>query len=404
MYLAYLFTFFLAASQSNTDIIAKDYESIISFQKAKNFNFRDPMWWKSPIFHQAIATVKPSEKPFNLLQAQNRRNFINLGPLPTFIPPVATPPPPSPPPYSAISTPSLTITFPDLATAFAPLQERTSTAIISIPTPIFMERLARFLVRRYMIEGSHDFGCCASAFASSLLEDLSLFSEPTATTVLSTETVIPVQATGAQRCEVLTLGDEVFTVAGLVSSLNLGAIGPFTAPTLDITLLKPYAVVSPGLIATETNVQPIQAIAHRGTEDESAVDILTFTTLSPGKPPVSSQNSLATITAGQDIATLTLTDCGTAPGGLIKCAQTTFSNCVISAGDQTCNGQIPSSTSTTSEVQSFLRVVPTTLQRGGDIITTNLISGLFRTTLQARASLTTEIPSALPGDFNGDDK
>ncbi|TGO23961.1 hypothetical protein BPAE_0116g00220 [Botrytis paeoniae] len=241
---------------------------------------------------------------------------------------------------------------------------------------------------------------CASAFASSLLEDLSLFSEPTATTVFSTETVIPLQATGAQRREVLTLGDEVFTVAGLVSSLNLGAIESFAAPTPDLTLFKPHAVVSPGLIATETNGQPIQAIARRGTEIDSAVDIPTITTLSPGKSLVSSQISLAIITARQDIATLSLIGCGTAPGGVITCAQTTFSNCVSSAGDQTCNGQIPSPTSTTSEVQSFLRVVPTTLQRGGDIITANLISGLFCTTLQARASLATEVPGALPGEFN----
>ncbi|KAF7960327.1 hypothetical protein EAE96_000014 [Botrytis aclada] len=245
---------------------------------------------------------------------------------------------------------------------------------------------------------------CASAFASSLLEDLSLSSEPTATTIFSTETVIPVQATGAQPREVLTLGDEVFTVAGLASSLNLGALEPFTAPTPDITLFKPHAVVSPGLIATETNSQPIQAIARRGTDDESAVNTPTFTTLSPDTSPIPSHNSPARITARQDIATLILTGCGTAPGGLITCASTTFSNCVSSAGDQTCNGQIPSPTSTTSEVQSFLRVVPTTLQRGGDFITTNLISGLFRTTLQARASLATEIPSAPHGDFNGDDK
>ncbi|KAF7926434.1 hypothetical protein EAE99_005629 [Botrytis elliptica] len=245
---------------------------------------------------------------------------------------------------------------------------------------------------------------CASVFASSLLEDLSLFSKPTATTIFSTETVIPVQATGVQRREVLTLGDEVFTVAGLVSSLNLGAIEPYTAPTPDITLFKPHALVSPGSIATETNGQPIQAIARRGSEDESAVDIPTFTTLSPVQPPVSSQNSLATITARQDIATLTLAGCGTAPGGFITCAQTTFSNCVSSAGEQTCNGQIPLPFSTTSEVQSFLRVVPTTLQRGGDIITTNLISGLFRTTLQARASLATEVPNASHEDFNSDDK
>ncbi|KAF7854146.1 uncharacterized protein EAF02_011764 [Botrytis sinoallii] len=207
-----------------------------------------------------------------------------------------------------------------------------------------------------------------------------------------------------QSIEVLTLGDEVFTVAGLVSSLNLGAIEPFTAPTPDITLFKPHAIFSPGLIATETNGQPIQAIARCGSEDESAVDIPTFTTLSPGKLPVSSQNSLATITARQDIATLTLAGCGTAPGGLITCAQTTFSNCVSSAGEQTCNGQIPLPTSTTNEVQSFLRIVPTTLQREGDIITTNLVSGLFRTTLQARASHTTVIPNASHEDFNSDDK
>lgn len=246
---------------------------------------------------------------------------------------------------------------------------------------------------------------CASAFASSLLEDLSLISEPAATTVLSTETVIPVQATGAQRREVLTLGDEVFTVAGLVSSLNLGVVEPFTAPTPDITLFKPHAVVPPGLIATEINGQPIQAIARRDSEDKSAVDILpTFTTLSASKPPVSSLNPLATTTARQDTATLTLIGCGTAPGGFITCAQTTFSNCVSSAGDQTCNGQIPSPTPTTSEVQSFLRVVPTTLQRGGDIITTNLISGLFRTTLHARASFATEVPDTSYEDFNSDDE
>ncbi|TGO23962.1 hypothetical protein BPAE_0116g00230 [Botrytis paeoniae] len=165
VYLAYLFTFFLAASQSlvlahgfqggdfgtkkqtpttngqltttavvlsinsivttfktsftsrNTDIIAQDYGSTISFQEAKNFNFRDPMWWKSPGLHQAIATVK---------KAQNRRNFINLGPLPTFIPPVTTPPPPSPPPSSAISTSGLTTTVPDLTTAFAVTTIRTN--------------------------------------------------------------------------------------------------------------------------------------------------------------------------------------------------------------------------------------------------------------------------------------
>ncbi|KAF7924737.1 uncharacterized protein EAE97_010688 [Botrytis byssoidea] len=244
---------------------------------------------------------------------------------------------------------------------------------------------------------------CASAFVS-LLEDLGLFSEPIATTVFSTETVIPVQATGVQRREVLTLGDEVFTVAGLVSSLNLGTIEPGTAPTPDITLFKPHAVASLGLIATEINGQPIQAIARRGSEDKSAVDIPTFTALSPGKHPISSQNSLATITARQDVATPTLIGCGIAPGGLITCAQTTFSNCVGSEGDQTCNGQIPLPTSTTSEVQSFLRVVPTTLQKGGDIITTYLISGLFRTTLQARASLATEVPNASREDFNSDDK
>ncbi|TGO52297.1 hypothetical protein BOTNAR_0329g00100 [Botryotinia narcissicola] len=244
---------------------------------------------------------------------------------------------------------------------------------------------------------------CASAFVSSLLEDLDLFSEPTATTVFSTETVIPVQATGAQRREVLTLGDEVFTVAGLVSSLNLGAIEPFIASTPDITLFKPHAVASLGLIATEINGQPIQAIARRGSEDKSAVDIPTFTTLSPGKHPVSSQNSLATITARQDVATPTMIGWGIEPGGLITCAQTTFSNCVSSEGDQTCNGQIPLPTSTTSEVQSFLRVVPTTLQRGGDIITTNLISGLFRTTLQARASLAADVSNASKEDFDSDD-
>ncbi|KAF7914119.1 uncharacterized protein EAF01_000525 [Botrytis porri] len=112
-------TFETIVTSRNTEITAQDYESTITFQEAKNFNFRDPMWWKSPIFHQALATAKPIEKSFSILQAQNRRNFINLGPLPTFIPRVTTPSPPSPPLSSAISTSSLTITFPDLTTAFA---------------------------------------------------------------------------------------------------------------------------------------------------------------------------------------------------------------------------------------------------------------------------------------------
>ncbi|KAF7914118.1 uncharacterized protein EAF01_000524 [Botrytis porri] len=223
--------------------------------------------------------------------------------------------------------------------------------------------------------------------SSVVLLHLGLFYEPTATTVFSTKTAIPVQATGAQRRELLTLGDKGFAVSGLVSSLNLGAIEPSPAPIPDITLFKPHAVVFPGLVATETDGQPIQAIVRRGTEEESAVDIPTFTTLSSGKPPVSTQNSPATITARQNITALTLIGCGTAPGGLITCARTTFNNCVSLAGGQTCNGRIPSPTSTTNEVQSFLWVAPTTLQRGGDTITTKLISGLFRTTLQARASL-----------------
>ncbi|TGO08248.1 hypothetical protein BTUL_0219g00170 [Botrytis tulipae] len=293
--------------------------------------------------------------------------------------------------------------------------ETTFTTIITPKDESITKRITSTPISQSLLHRENRFESEISVINSAISDDCTqlktfqgvqvfiCFPSRTATTVFSTETVIPVQATNAQRREVLTLGDEVFTVAGPVSSLNLGAIEPVTAPTPDITLFKPQAVASLGLIATEINGQPIQAIARRGSEDESAVDIPTFTTLSSGKPPVSSQNSLATITARQHVVTPTLIGCGTAPGGLITCAQTTFSNCVSSAGDQTCNGQIPLPTSTTSEAQSFLRVVPTTLQRGGDIITTNLISGLFRTTLQARASLATEISNASHEDFISDD-
>ncbi|KAJ8058723.1 hypothetical protein OCU04_012894 [Sclerotinia nivalis] len=96
---------------------------------------------------------------------------------------------------------------------------------------------------------------CASDIAGSLLENFGLISDATSTTVeLSTVTVSPIPATtGARRREVLTLGDQVFTVSDLASSLNLGAIQLSATPTPSFIVFKPLPVLA------EPADQPIQA-------------------------------------------------------------------------------------------------------------------------------------------------